>query len=88
VALPWWLCVSGFSLAWVLGFVTPGAPGGVGVREAVFVVLVAPAVGSARADEVAAAIAAVVVIGRLQSIVADVVGFVVARAVDPERRSA
>lgn len=76
-ALPWWLCVSGFSLAWVLGFVTPGAPGGVGVREAVFLVLAAP---SGDADVVAAALAAAVVVGRVQSIVADVLVFVVARA--------
>lgn len=34
------LLVFGYLISWVLGFVTPGAPGGVGVREAVFIVLV------------------------------------------------
>ncbi|MFC4892658.1 hypothetical protein ACFPDQ_06305 [Pseudofrancisella aestuarii] len=28
-----------YSLSWLVGFVTPGAPGGIGVREGVFIVL-------------------------------------------------
>jgi predicted branched-subunit amino acid permease len=69
-----------------VGFVTPGAPGGVGVREAVFLLLVGPAVTSADPGvtaAVAASIAATVVVGRLQSVVADVIVFVVARALAP-----
>jgi glycosyltransferase 2 family protein len=40
--------------AWVLGFVVPGAPGGVGVREAVMIVLLEPTIG--QADSVALAL--------------------------------
>jgi uncharacterized membrane protein YbhN (UPF0104 family) len=71
----WWVCVSGFSLAWVLGFVVPGAPGGIGVREAVFIGLV----GSDVTPEVAAAVSATVVVGRMQSVVGDVIVFVAAQ---------
>jgi hypothetical protein len=34
-----------FSSAWVVGYVVPGAPGGLGVREAMMVVLLAPLTG-------------------------------------------
>jgi hypothetical protein len=86
MAMPWATCVSGFSLAWVLGFVTPGAPGGVGVREGVFLLLIAHGATSrdpSLAAAFSAAIAATVVIGRLQSVAADVGVFVVARLVAP-----
>ncbi len=82
-AMPWWVCVSGFALAWVLGFVVPGAPGGIGVREAVFVALL----GTIDVDAgVAAAVSASVIIGRLQSIAGDVVVFVVATALARDQR--
>jgi len=29
------LLVDGFALAWVLGFIVPGAPGGIGIREVI-----------------------------------------------------
>jgi|GEM_PF-1488470 len=86
MAMPWSTCVSGFSLAWVLGFVTPGAPGGVGVREGVFLLLAAHGATSGDPSQAAAfsaAIAATVVVGRLQSVVADVIVFVVARLMAP-----
>jgi len=35
-----------FSIAWITGFVTPGAPGGIGVREAMIVLLFSPIFGS------------------------------------------
>lgn len=34
-----WLLVAGFALAWIVGFVTPGAPAGLGVREGVMLLL-------------------------------------------------
>lgn len=37
--------LSGYALAWVLGFVVPGAPGGIGIRELVVTLLLAPVVG-------------------------------------------
>jgi uncharacterized membrane protein YbhN (UPF0104 family) len=74
-------CVPAFAVAWALGFVVPGAPGGVGVREAAFVLLL-PLPG----DVVRAAVVVALVLGRLQSVAADVLVFVVARAL-PRRPS-
>ena len=51
-------------VAWMAGFVIIGLPGGIGVREAVFVSLMTVPIGAAAAVSVA-------VIGRLVSIVAD-----------------
>lgn len=39
--------IFGFSIAWLAGFVVPGSPGGIGVREAVLAVALGPIVGSA-----------------------------------------
>jgi uncharacterized membrane protein YbhN (UPF0104 family) len=38
-----------FSLAWVAGYLTPGAPGGLGIREAMMVLLLPPVVGTGAA---------------------------------------
>jgi glycosyltransferase 2 family protein len=38
-----------FATSWTLGFLTPGAPSGIGVREAVLVLILSPLVGSAQA---------------------------------------
>jgi len=38
-----------FATSWTLGFLTPGAPSGIGVREAVLVFILSPLVGSAQA---------------------------------------
>lgn len=37
--------ISSYIIAWVLGFVVPGAPGGIGVREFVLSLLLAPTLG-------------------------------------------
>jgi len=34
--------IGGYSAAWVIGFLVPGAPGGIGVREAVLITLLGP----------------------------------------------
>lgn len=39
------LIVSGYIIAWVLGFIVPGAPGGIGVRELVVTLLLGSIVG-------------------------------------------
>lgn len=39
------LIVSGYIIAWVLGFIVPGAPGGIGVRELVITLLLSSVVG-------------------------------------------
>jgi glycosyltransferase 2 family protein len=45
----WQLVVGVFALGWLVGFAVPGAPGGVGVRESVLVLALAPTVGEADA---------------------------------------
>lgn len=46
----YWLIIAVFALAWVVGFVTPGAPGGLGVREALMVLMLAPLYTAASAS--------------------------------------
>lgn len=41
-ALPIALCLAAATVPWLLGFVTPGAPGGLGVREAAMFMLLKP----------------------------------------------
>jgi len=41
-ALPMALCLAAATVPWLLGFVTPGAPGGLGVREAAMLILLRP----------------------------------------------
>ena len=45
-------CVTGFSLSFVAGFIVPGAPGGIGIREFVFVLLFGGFVTTAIALEI------------------------------------
>lgn len=63
-----WYCICAFALAWVVGFLTPGSPGGIGIREAAFLFLF----GGVNASGV---VAAIVLIGRVQSVLADVLTF-------------
>lgn len=42
-----------FSCSWIAGYITPGAPGGVGVREAIIVFTLAGIIGEAQATVVA-----------------------------------
>lgn len=51
-----WLLLAAFSLAWIVGFATPGAPAGVGVREAVMLLLLAPAYTPADAGAIVLAL--------------------------------
>ena len=76
VAQPGWLALSsGYALAWLLGFVTPGAPGGIGIREAVFVALMGPSMGAGLAAAVAVAM-------RLLNVIADLIVLVIAALLD------
>ncbi len=45
--------ISIFSLAWLVGFVTPGAPGGVGVRETIIILTMSPLLMKGQALELA-----------------------------------
>ena len=44
-----WLLAGIFAVAWITGFLTPGAPAGLGVREAVLVAALSPIFGSGTA---------------------------------------
>lgn len=75
-ALPFAAWCGWLALAWVVGYVTPGAPGGLGLREAALVLGLSPVVGEAEAMAIALAY-------RLVTIVADAIlagcGFVLRR---------
>jgi len=46
----YWLLIAVFALAWVVGFLTPGAPGGLGVREGLMLLMLAPVFSAASAS--------------------------------------
>jgi uncharacterized membrane protein YbhN (UPF0104 family) len=62
------LLTRAYALSWVLGFLLPGAPGGLGVRESAFVLLAAPACPPD-------VVLAVATLSRVGNIVADLVIF-------------
>jgi hypothetical protein len=57
--------ISSVALAWVLGLVTPGAPSGIGVREAALALLLAPLIGDPEAVLVSLAFRVATVLGDL-----------------------
>ena len=57
-----------FTFAWTLGFVVPGAPGGLGVRESVLIILLAPYFGESAALSAA-------LLSRIISILGDCAAF-------------
>lgn len=72
-ALGWGGWLAGFALAWTAGLVVPGAPGGLGVFEAVLLLRLASVVPEAP-------LLAVVISYRLVSALADLIAAVTARA--------
>lgn len=62
--------IAGYIISWVLGFIVPGAPGGIGIREMVLTLLVGPVVG----QELVVTIA---LIHRLITIIGDFLAYVV-----------
>lgn len=62
-----WLLIASFSLAWVVGFATPGAPAGLGVREGLLLIMLAPVYSSAAASVLVVAL-------RLATTLGDVIG--------------
>lgn len=68
---PWAPLIGAYTLAWLAGLVTPGAPAGIGVREMVLLVLMKDIVNEA--DLVSA-----VVLGRLVTVVGDFLFFALA----------
>ncbi len=43
------IVLSAFAIAWSVGFLTPGAPSGIGIREAILILLLSPFTGEANA---------------------------------------
>lgn len=66
------LCVFSFSISFLLGFVVPGAPGGIGIREYSFTLLMAPFISTVLALEV-------ILIFRVLSLVGDILLFVIGK---------
>lgn len=66
------LVVSALNLAWVAGFVVPGAPGGLGVKEAVLVMILSPTFGAELTVSAA-------IIHRLISVVGDLLTYLLGR---------
>jgi uncharacterized membrane protein YbhN (UPF0104 family) len=64
------LICGAYSLAWIIGFLIPGAPGGLGIRESALVLLLA---GAFPKDVVLL----IALLARLASIGADVLAFIV-----------
>jgi len=50
VPIDYALLTTAFALAWIVGFVTPGAPAGLGIREALLLLLLAHSMGTANAS--------------------------------------
>ncbi len=58
------LLLSGiFAVAWIVGFITPGAPAGLGVREVVLVAALTPVYGNENSVGIAAVLRCVTVLG-------------------------
>ena len=65
--------LSAFSMAWVCGFVIPGAPGGIGVREAVLTVLLESVMDGP-------VLAVILIVHRITGIAGDFIFYVVVSA--------
>ena len=78
--LSWVRVIPAFALSWVAGFVTPGAPAGLGVREALLVGGTAPLYGPGTALSAALALRLVTVLG---DGLAFLVGCALARGAEP-----
>jgi hypothetical protein len=63
--MQWYHFTWGFALAWVLGFVTPGASGGIGIRELVFVGLYGKELGEGLAVGLAVVLRIITSLGDL-----------------------
>lgn len=64
------MVITYYMLSWVVGFVVPGAPGGIGVREAVLVLLMGQASIMSGSQILMAAL-----VHRMLSIIGDIVGY-------------
>lgn len=74
------LLVAAFTLAWAIGFVTPGAPAGLGVREGLLLLMLAHGLGTANA-------ALLILMLRIATTLGDLVCFVAGLAMMPRARA-
>ncbi len=72
---PWYYYSWGFTIAWLLGFLVPGASGGIGVREAVMIGIFSSGIG------IGAAVGLAVVL-RILTSCADLISFSIASFLD------
>ncbi len=77
---PYFLCVSGFALSFLIGFLVPGAPGGVGIREYTFTLLFSPFLGAIFALQV-------ILLFRVISILTDLLMFLIGKAMPPPKET-
>ena len=61
----------GYVFAWILGYITPGAPGGIGIRESVMLIVC----GGLFEEKVII----YALLFRISSIFADILGFIIGR---------
>jgi hypothetical protein len=76
-----WITAS-MVVAWMAGFLIPGAPGGLGVREACLVGMLAPALGAGVAVAMTLLFRTVTTLGDLAGFVAGVLGLRLSRQID------
>lgn len=74
------LLVAAFTLAWAIGFVTPGAPAGLGVREGLLLLMLAHGLGTANA-------ALLILMLRIATTLGDLLCFVAGLAMMPRARA-
>lgn len=74
------LLVAAFTLAWAIGFVTPGAPAGLGVREGLLLLLLAHGLGTANAT-------LLILMLRIATTLGDMLCFVAGLAMMPRARA-
>jgi uncharacterized membrane protein YbhN (UPF0104 family) len=72
------LCASGFAISFVLGYIVPGAPAGIGVREYSFTLLFAPFIGNIFALEV-------ILIFRLLSLIIDLLLYLIGKWINVKK---
>lgn len=66
------LCISAFSLSFLIGFIVPGAPGGIGIREYTFTLLFSPFVEAVYAMET-------IIIFRIISVCTDLALYIIGK---------
>ncbi len=70
--------IAAYMIAWVFGFVIPGAPGGIGVREMALTLLLAPVMGRDK-------IVVLSVMHRLVTVLGDVLAYFLRHRFDDAR---